>query len=174
MKIKGTLEGANRSLLCINFSKIFTDDTNHPYLLVVQKHFIFSLTLFCASKLKMKLFELPPCLYISWFENCLVLDTLDVRYLPLVPETIQNVAKYRIWKRFLIWVIFLTHPVYNKLSVSPGIQGPQKTDNWGDYYVCSPFPFPRPVLSTVPDSWLQTVKTINRLQKKLIMQNTNI
>ena len=51
----------------------------------------------------MKHFLIPPSVYkfpdLKFF---FVSDTLDVRYTQLVAETIQNLAKSLIWKRFLI------------------------------------------------------------------------
>ena len=65
MKNTGILEVARRYLLRIIFSKIFTDMWQHSVFAGGAKQIIFRLKFLCTSHLKIKYFELPPCLQNS-------------------------------------------------------------------------------------------------------------
>ena len=81
------------------FLKFLQINNNIPYLMAVQKRFIFTLKFFCASLLKIMHFELPPAYKIEHMKT------------KLVAVTICHFAKYPTWKRFSIRDIFFIHPV---------------------------------------------------------------
>ena len=77
-------------------------------MLAVQKHFVFSLILFCAIKVKIKQSGFHPAYkFHDLKKKCFGLIILEVLYLLSVAKTIQNHVKYLIWKRSFIWDIFL-------------------------------------------------------------------
>ena len=77
-------------------------------MLAVQKHFVFSLILFCAIKVKIKQSGIHPAYkFHDLKKKCFGLIILEVLYLLSVAKTIQNHVKYPIWKRSFIWDIFL-------------------------------------------------------------------